>query len=118
MPKINVSEIINDQDFAEDYKVYRKSGSWVDGRWAPTEKAINFYGVVTAAGNKDIIQVPEGDRTSQVMCFHATKELYVTNSKGTSDEILWRGKRYRIHLIKEWADFGYYKALATLMESD
>jgi len=62
--------------------------------FVPTETSITISGVVTAAGTKDIIQVPEGDRTSQLMVFHSTMPLYVTHDdiegKGTSDEIEWQ----------------------------
>ena len=116
---INVSRVINSPKFSQPFTVWRKSGDWIAGRFVPTETSITISGVVTAAGTKDIIQVPEGDRTSQLMVFHSTMPLYVTHDdiegKGTSDEIEWHRERYRLLQIKDWSDFGYYKAYGTSM---
>lgn len=120
MPRIDMSELITDQDFAQNYIVHRKSGSFVGGRWVQTETAITVNGVVSPAGSKEIMQVPEGDRTSLIMSFHSTVEIFVTRrtaaAAGTSDEIEWRGNRYRIHQVYPYADYGYYKALGISME--
>lgn len=116
---LNVSEIVLDPDFAQPFTVWRKSGTWVAGRFKQTEKAINFYGTVTAAKPKDLEQVPEGDRVGGVMCFHSAKEIFVsrgvTGDAGTSDEIEWRGQRYRVYNVYPWIDFGYYKAIGIRM---
>lgn len=116
---INVGRIINSPKFSQTFTVWRKTGSWALGRFIETEQSIPMLGVVTAAGTKDIIQVPEGDRTSQLMVFHSTMPLYVTHDdvkgRGTSDEIEWHGERYRLFQIKDWSDFGYYKAFGTSM---
>lgn len=118
---LNVSRVINSSKFRQlkPFTVYRKTGDWVAGRFEETETAIPMDGVVTAAGTKDILQVPEGDRTSQLMVFHSTQPLFVTHDdvegKGTSDQIEWHGERYRLLQIKDWSDFGYYKAFGTSM---
>jgi len=116
---LNVSRVIGSSKFSQPFTVWRKTGDWVAGRFVETETSISMSGVVTAAGTKDILQVPEGDRTSQLMVFHSTRPLYVTHDdaqgKGTSDEIEWHGERYRLLQIKDWSDFGYYKAYGTSM---
>lgn len=115
MPLINVSKIIKNPMFAQSFSVFRKSGEWVNGRWVPTETSFIITGPVTVPGEKELLQIPEGDRVKGVMCFHSTEELYTTSEKGTSDEILWRNDRYRVHAILPWMDFGYCKALGTKM---
>lgn len=118
MAQINVGRVIKSNKFAQTFVVHRKTGSWVNGRWTGAESNITTRGVVTACGTKDIIQVPEGDRSSGVMCFHSTSELFVTNTTGTSDEIEWRSKRYKLVKVLQWTDFGYYKAFGVSMEGD
>jgi hypothetical protein len=119
---LNVSRVINSCKLRQPkpFTVYRKTGDWVAGRFEETETAIPMMGVVTAAGTKDIIQLPEADRTSQIVVFHSTLPLYITRDNeqqgaGTSDEIEWHGERYRLFQIKDWSDFGYYKAFGTSM---
>lgn len=109
---IDVSELITDSDFAQTYKVYRKTGSFAAGRWEQTETEIEFYGPVQPASDKEIIQVPEGDRSSEIMVFYSLNEIYTTNTGGTSDELEWRSNRYRVDKVERFGDNGYYKALA------
>jgi hypothetical protein len=120
MPIINVSRIIKSPKFAQEYSVFRKSGAWVNHRWVPSETEIKIIGVVTAPNAKEILQIPEGDRITGVMCFHSTQELFTSrvteNGSGTSDEIVWRGNRYRVSQVMPWADFGYWKAFGVRME--
>lgn len=120
---INVGRVINSSKLRKlkPFTVWRKTGDWVAGRFEETEQAISMYGVVNVASSDDIIQVPEGDRTTGLMSFHCTSPLFKTrngSSKGTSDEIEWNGGRYKILKVLPWSDYGYFKALGTSMEGD
>jgi hypothetical protein len=110
MPRINVSRVISNPAFAKGYTVFRKTGEWVSGRWVPSETQINVKNVVTAPSSKDLVQIPEADRTTGVMCFHSAQELFITRDSGTSDEIVWNNTRYRIFKVVPWSDYGYWKA--------
>ncbi len=118
---INVGRVVNSSKLRQPkpFIVWRETGDWIAGRFVETESAIPMDGVVTAAGTKDIIQVPEGDRTSQLVVFHSTMPLYVTHDdvqgKGTSDEIEWHGQRYRLFQGKDWSDFGYCRMVGVSM---
>lgn len=116
MPRINVSKVLKNPQFKENYIVHRKSGEWIAGRFVQTETNLNFSGVVVPGGTKDIIQVPEGDRTSEIMIFLSKEPIYVTRTKGTSDEIEWNGSKYRVYQVKNWSSYGYYRAIGVSME--
>lgn len=68
--------------------------------------------------------LPEGDRIAGLMTFYSTadKPIYTTRNKdddkGTSDELEWRGERYRVLQVFPYNDFGYVKALGTRMSGD
>lgn len=109
---INVSELITDPDFAQTYSIFRKSGQFTAGRWVQTETELTFTGPIQPATEKEIIQVPEGDRISEILVFYSTQEIYTTNNTGTSDEIEWSGNRYKVEKVERYGDNGYYKALA------
>ncbi len=121
---INVGRVVLSRNFAQSqgYEVYRTTGDWVKGRWISNpEVTIKFAGTITVAEKNDLVQVPEGDRVTGLMCFYATRPIYVTRIEegnelgGISDEIVWQGNRYRIAAVVPWQDFGYYKAFGVRM---
>jgi hypothetical protein len=122
MAMIDVSRVINSPKLQQNYIVYRQSGHWLAGEFIETETELSLSGVVTVAKTKDLDQLPEGDRVKGVMCFYATKKLNVTRNnegdKGTSDQIEWRGERYRVIQVSPHIDYGYYKAYAVRMAGD
>ncbi|NRQ51984.1 hypothetical protein [Brevibacillus sp. HD1.4A] len=115
---INISEVITDPDFAQTFKAYRRNNEWVGGRPQETELEISMLGVVTVADAKTLEQIPEGDRVTGLMCFYATVPIYTTREEGTSDQLEWRGERYRVKQVFPYADYGYYKAVAERMAGD
>lgn len=121
---ISIDEIILDPDFAQPYIGYRKSGDWVEGEFIQNEVVVNFYGAIIAANIKDVNMLPEGDRIEGLMVFHTTADnpIFVTRNltdeKGTSDELEWRGERYRVMQTYPYNDYGYMKAIATRKAGD
>lgn len=124
---INVSRVINSRNFAQPggFTVYRQTGGWAAGRWvAEPEAPIQMQGTVTVANSQDLVQVPEGDRVTGLMCFYSQQPIFTTraaddpNKGGTSDEIVWKGERYRVSSVVPWGDFGYYKAFGVRMVSE
>lgn len=118
---INVGRITLSRNFAQPagFIVYRITGDWVKGRFvavAPIE--LKLQGTITVAAPKDLMQVPEGDRVTGLMCFFSMQEIFVTRTEGISDEILWQGERYRVSAVVPWQDFGYYKAFGVRMAGD
>jgi len=111
---IDVSEIVEDPDFAQEFTVYRSNGSFVKGRWTEgTPTQITILGVVTVMSARELNQLPEGDRIKAAMNFHSTLPIYVTrigSSPGISDKIFWRGDYYKIFNVVPNVDYGYYKA--------
>jgi hypothetical protein len=117
---INIAELINDPDFVQNYTVYRKDATWSEGETTQTETKLKFTGVVVAANTRDVNMLPEGDRIAGLMVFYTTtdKPFYPTRSTGTSDEILWRGDRYKLMQVYPYDDYGYVKAIGTRKTGD
>jgi hypothetical protein len=122
MAMIDVSRVLYNPRFCQDYTVYRQSGYWLAGNWKETETALDFSGPVIPAGPKDLEQVSEGDRVKGIVCFYSAQEIFTTRNedgnKGTSDQIEWHGKRYRVFQVKPMDDYGYFKAYASRMAGD
>lgn len=113
---INVSRVINSPHFSQSFTVYRKSGSWVAGRWEGSETALSFRGVISVANADELEQIPEGDRQKGAISVCSSSPLQVTTGSGTSDEIEWRGNRWRAMQMSPYADYGYYKVIAVKMD--
>lgn len=73
-------------------------------------------GTITVPSSTDIEQIPEGDLQKGAICVYTRSQLVLTNVAGTSDEIMWRGNRYRVSQLFPYADYGYYKAIAIKMD--
>jgi hypothetical protein len=121
---INVSRVLSSKNFNQAFTVYRKKGHWDKGAIVQAEDTLTFQGVISVASPKEILQVPEGDRVSGIMVFYSSSEIYTTRAwgteyqadYGTSDELVWRGERYKVVHVAPYGDYGYYKAFATYME--
>jgi hypothetical protein len=119
-----VGKVLSNPQFKDDFIVNRSNGSWQGGDFvqsAPT--VLNYTGAVVPADYKTLIQVPEGDRTSEIMTFLSTQPLYVTHAgeqetDGTSDVITWNGHNYRLYQVKNWSSYGFYKAIGISVEGE
>ena len=84
---------------------------------------MQFYGTITVANTQDVNMLPEGDRIAGLMTFYSTADnpIFVTRNgevKGTSDELEWRGERYRVIQTFPYLDYGYIKAICKRMSGD
>ena len=126
---INVSEVITDPDLAQAYTIVRSVGSFVKGVWTEgTPTSISVVGTISVASNKELRQLPEGDRIQGAMVFHSTEQIYTTRvgagtgrratTSGISDKILWRGDYYKVLNVSPYVDYGYYKAIGERIAGD
>ena len=113
---INVSELINDPDFAQRFTVHRKAGVWVAGRFETTDQIIKLSGVIRPLNTKELALLPEGDTIKGGITIYSLEPLFVTHSDGSygkvSDEVEWRGELYKIIQTQNYLDWGYHKATA------
>lgn len=114
---INVSDIIQDPDFAQSFTIYRTNGAWKDGIFV-TEKPypINAYGVILPVQPQTLALLPEGERILGSISIRSLTKMYKTNPDGISDEIEWHGERYKITETTPWQDFGFFEAYAVRKE--
>lgn len=114
---INVSRVIKDPRFSQAFKLFRKNGRFIGGRFNQTETEYSFSGVIKPASPEDIEMIPEGDRVGGEIVIYSTSELKVSSKEGTSDEIIWNDERYKLYAISPYKDYGFYKAIAIRKES-
>lgn len=122
----DVSVLMHDPDFAFPYTVIRTTGEWDKGRFEPSEpKRLKFYGPVQPATVEEIDQLPEGDILKGVVKFfcrnprqlHLTRDLESEGADmgGISDEVEWRGYRYKIIQVMPWGHYGWMRAFGTMI---
>ena len=119
---IDVSDVINDQDFSGAFTVLRSQGSWNNGVWNPgTPQQVTLYGAIQPASEKETRVLPEGDQIVAAIKVYCTSPLYTTQvspTAATSDLVVWNGENYRVLKLLPWQGNGYYRAIAARMAGD
>lgn len=121
---IDLSAVVIDSRIAQSFTVYRKSGKWNAGRFEQSENEVKLTGTISIASDQEIEQIPEGDRVGGEIVIHSNQKIYTTratdttNKSGTSDELEWHGDRYKVYSVRDYSDYGYYKAIGIRMVSN
>jgi hypothetical protein len=115
---IDVSDVVNDPDFATAFTIQRSAGSFVDGVWNPgTPTNVAMWGSIQPASDKEVSALPEGDQISAAIKVYSTQPIYTTaaNPAGVSDIVVWNNEQYRVLKLLPWQGNGYYRAIAARM---
>lgn len=119
---IQVAEVVNDPDLAQPFTILRSGGSWVNGVWQSLTTQVQSYGVIAEPTVREIEMIPEGDLVRGAIVFWSAQPIYGTHatngSGGSSDILIWRGHNYRVLDVKQYQDWGFYRAMATRMKAD
>lgn len=113
-PLLNISELIVDPDFCQDFKVLRREGTWNLGRFTTTETEIDTYGIIDPQPTKEMQFNPDGVLLKGIIKVYTHLELYTTqkinNEDGksyNSDLVVWHGNHYIVIDEDNYADYGY-----------
>lgn len=119
---IQVSEVVNDPDLAQPFTILRSTGSWLNGVWQSVTTEIQNYGVIAEPSVRELEMIPEGDLVKGAMVFWSAQPIYGTHATngvgGSSDILIWRGHNYRVLDVKQYQDWGFFRATATRMKAD
>lgn len=121
---IDVSEVVLDPDFAENFVIKRSSGSYQLDGWVDVITTVPMYGAIQPSSSKDLDQVPEGDRIKGAITVWSTQPIYTTrrgtgaNDGGLSDIIVWQGEDHRVAGLLPWNENGFFRAVAVRMKGD
>lgn len=120
MPLLSVAEIIPDPDFSQSFKINRLTGEFNDnGLFETTTQTLYVTGIITPMKTRDMVQMNTGDQIEGFINIYTNSAIYTTalvneDSGRLSDEIEWRNDSYKIMSVENFADFGYYHAVAVL----
>jgi hypothetical protein len=114
---INVSELIQDPDFAQRFQIERhEQGTFLDGLYSSLTRVIDVYGIIQPYQPKTVEYAPNGDQITGDIKIWLLEEIFTTrideNDSGISDIIVYKNDRYKVTYVKDWQEHGYYSAVA------
>jgi hypothetical protein len=119
---IQLGEVVNDPDFAQQFTVQRSTISWLNGIVQSVVSTILVYGPISEVKARDLKMIPEGDRVHGARVFWSPQILYATHATGgkggLSDLILWNNHQWRVITVGQYQDYGFYRAIAVRLKPD
>lgn len=118
---IDVSDIITDPDFVQDFSIVRVTGAFDgQGNWVPTESApLPQQGIVLPAKLDELQLLPEGERHDETQAIYSLVELTIGDMRTKqSDLIIYMGKYYRVHYTRYYAQCNLWYALVSRIHRD
>ncbi len=67
-------------------------------------------GILTPATEKELMLLPEGKRSKNVIKILTVEPLRDTDQD--TDTIIYQGKRYKVFKSKPWQDYGFFRSFA------
>lgn len=121
----DVTELLNDPDIGggQSFDIIRRTLVREKGRLGAEQTVtIKATGSIQPAGVDVLQQLPEGDRSGEVIVVRTTTAIQIGNTGATSDlladEIRHNGSRYKVLQLKGWGKWGMYCAYATRIGGD
>lgn len=111
---IDVSELMDDEDFETTFSIIRERGAFDEGRWVPTTVQLDgISGIVQPAQASELEFMPEGQRTGDWISIWCSQEIRMGDGVTLMpDVILYKGARYRVHKAISRPENGFYRAWA------
>jgi len=116
----DVTELLNDPDIGggQSFDIIRRTLVREKGRLGAEQTVtIKATGTLQPAGFEALQQLPEADRSENVMIIRTTTPLQIGKSGDASDtlsdEIEYSGEKYKILQLKDWGKWGMYVAYVT-----
>ena len=121
MPLLDVTEVLNDPDFADVFSVLRRSEAvGNNGRAVITEQQTDgVVGVVTIASPNDLVRFDAGQMTGRGIMIVTTFRLRASAQGVQPDQVIWDGATYTVKGIDPYHRFGagFIEALAMSMNA-
>lgn len=111
MANLDVSFLVEDADFADAFKVFKRSESvneWGELVIDEVEKAA--FGTCQAATPELLNILPQGANLSDYV------KVFIKMQLAPRDVIEWRGRRYAVETVENWGNYGagFYTAICKL----
>lgn len=120
MALIDVSELLVDADFCDDFKIIRRKAVVNEyGENVLTESVQSGSGVVQSAIAETLKVLPESVQLSSAIKVYYKGELNAETEGHYADVIEWYGERYIVMNVEMWHNWGAGYCCATcILESE
>ncbi len=118
MALIDVSDLMSDPDFADEFTVRRCVQTMNEtGRPGVTFTDIPAIGSVQSSDGATLDVQPEGSRSVEMIAVFTTFPLREVSAGFEADRIVWRGREYRVTKVRDYTNFGggHVEATAVLL---
>jgi len=117
MATLDVSEIIDDEEFSDDLICTRKRQTMgADGRATNSSVPIPFCGVVTPSSGEQLRRKPEGESMQESLSIITRFTLYSGRTGYSADVVTWNGNDYTITDVMNYRfGAGFVQATAELL---
>lgn len=108
MPLLDVSEVLDDPDFADTVNVTRKTAT-VDTHGRAnfvTSVYPNVVAVVVAASKAELVRTPEGEMTAGDIMVVTKFNLSSGDGAETADIVNWNGRNYTVVQTDDYSRYG------------
>jgi hypothetical protein len=115
---IDVSSIINDPDFNQEFNLLRVTGSYIAGVWTPVEGPLTPLDGIVLPAKLDVLKlVPEGERQEGSIVIYSLTELIMGDMETTQSDLIEypraSGEWYRISALRYYAQCVLWYAVCT-----
>lgn len=120
MARIDVSFLLDDPDFIDDFVVNRfRHTVDVNGRViAVPIGAVTTHGSVQAAGGRTMTLMPDLTTVNGTIDIWTKYRLEVSSDTTLADIVTWQGRHYKVMSVQPWTNygFGFIHASCTMLE--
>lgn len=119
-PGLDVSDVLDDPDFNEDFVLIRRQRITEDGIGKVIEHVFNFRGVIQPATSRTLERLNQGDWKNGGLEIWSKKKMEVNTNLLLPDEIIFEDNRYICTSDQDWSHYGrgYYEMVALLLYGD
>lgn len=118
MALIDVSELMSDPDFIDDFQIVRRSATVNNyGENEITENTINANGSIQSGNGDTLKRLPDGVQLSDVVTIYSNFPIYAERKDNYADIVIICGERYQVVLVTPWRNWGTgYNRIDAVME--
>lgn len=107
MATLDVSEILADSDFVDDFQVVRSQRSVnAQGLTVDTPGVYFTFGNVQPTPDSTLRRLPEAERIGDFMTVVTQFQLRALTSTTAPDQVVWNGRNYRVMVVNDWSNYG------------
>lgn len=107
MALLDVSEVLESPEFIDAFEIVRRAKTVNDfGELELVESKVVAYGSMQSATAQDFEQGTDYSKINGAVKVFSKSQLKAESDADYADVIVWRGVRYFVKSVENWANFG------------